>query len=128
MKILLDTCTFLWACSDLDKLSAEAVHLCANSQTELYLSSISVYEILLKHSHRKLHLPTPPQDWLAEKLAQHGILPLSFDVHAALFLTQLPSVHRDPFDRMLICQAATRQLTILTPDPLIRQYPVKTRW
>jgi PIN domain nuclease of toxin-antitoxin system len=59
---------------------------------------------------------------------QHGIDPLQLDEEAALHLSRLPLLHKDPFDRMLICQAVVHDLVILTPDELIHQYPVRTLW
>lgn len=60
--------------------------------------------------------------------SRHGIEPLSLEEEAALMLPRLPELHKDPFDRMLVCQALTHQLTLLTPDALTRQYPVRTVW
>jgi PIN domain nuclease of toxin-antitoxin system len=58
----------------------------------------------------------------------HGIAELALDEPAVLQLTRLPEIHKDPFDRMLICQAIAHGLIILTPDPLIGQYPLRTLW
>jgi PIN domain nuclease of toxin-antitoxin system len=57
-----------------------------------------------------------------------GLEPLPFDEESALYGTRLPSLHRDPFDRMLIAQAIAHSLTIVTPDPLITHYPVRVLW
>ena len=59
---------------------------------------------------------------------KYQIESLPLDEASTLYLPNLPLVHRDPFDRMLVCQAITHNLILLTPDPLIRQYPVKTVW
>jgi PIN domain nuclease of toxin-antitoxin system len=58
----------------------------------------------------------------------HGITSLPLDEESALHLTRLPALHRDPFDRMLVCQALAGGMVLLTPDPLITQYPVRTIW
>ena len=58
----------------------------------------------------------------------HAIAALPLDEESALHLSRLPVLHRDPFDRMLVCQAIVHGLTILTPDPLIAQYPARTTW
>ena len=58
----------------------------------------------------------------------HAIEPLPLDEESALHLSRLAPLHRDPFDRMLVCQAIVHGLTILTPDPLIAQYPARTVW
>jgi PIN domain nuclease of toxin-antitoxin system len=59
---------------------------------------------------------------------QHGIAPLALSEDAALLLGKLPAFHRDPFDRMLICQATVEGLVLLTPDEQIASYPVRTLW
>ena len=61
-------------------------------------------------------------------LLAHGIQPLDLVEVAASFVFQLPKIHKDPFDRMLVCQAIKHQLTLLTPDHLIKQYPVAVVW
>jgi PIN domain nuclease of toxin-antitoxin system len=59
---------------------------------------------------------------------RHGILSLPLNEEAALHLTRLHDAHQDPFDRMLVCQALTEGMVILTPDPLIKRYPVRVEW
>ena len=60
--------------------------------------------------------------------ASHGIEPLSLDEESTLYVSRLLPYHKDPFDRMLICQAIVHNLVILTPDDDVRQYPVRTKW
>lgn len=126
MRILLDTCTFLWASAFPENLSAKAKKICLDTKNDLYLSSISVWEIVLKYGLKKLNLPYPPEVFIPEQRKILGIEELKFDEVAALALRTLPRKHQDPFDRMLICQAITHNLTILTPDRHIAQYSVKT--
>jgi len=128
MRILLDTVTFLWAVSEAAELSDEARELFVDPDNEIYLSSVSTWEITIKHSLGKLPLPEPPAKFIPAQRKNHGIDALSLDEEATLHLTRLPALHRDPFDRMLVCQAVVQHLVILTPDDLINQYPVRTIW
>ena len=128
MRLLLDTCTFLWAVSDETRLSAEARGLIIDGSNEVYLSAISTWEIALKHSRGALELPASPDRYIPEIRKAHAIEPLPLHEEASLWLTRLPALHRDPFDRMLVSQAAVHGLALLTPDPQIRQYPVRTIW
>jgi len=82
----------------------------------------------LKYALGKLPLPRTP-DVLVPELRRKGhIEGLPLDEAAALQLFRLPPLHRDPFDRMLVCQAIAGGMVILTPDPDIRRYPVRTAW
>ncbi len=128
MRLLLDTCTFLWILADSPELSFGAVDLFTTPENEVFLSSVSTWEIAVKHSLGKLPLPEPPTEFVPSMRNAHGIESLSLDEEATLYTARLPSYHRDPFDRMLVCQAIVQDLVILTPDEGIRQYPVKTRW
>lgn len=128
MRLLLDTCAFLWITSDAPELSPTARGLFADPDNEVLLSAVSAWEIAVKHALGKLPLPDPPALFVPAMREQHLMLPLPLEEHATLVLASLPSHHRDPFDRMLVCQALAHGLTLLTPDPLIRQYPVPTVW
>ena len=128
MRILLDTVAFLWAVTDAPDLSNNARELFADPGNEVYLSSVSAWEISVKNALGKLPLPDSPVRYVPAKRKQHGIETLHLDEEAALHLNRLPVLHKDPFDRMLVCQAITQGLVILTPDRLIAQYPVRTVW
>ena len=128
MRILLDTVTFLWAVTDAPDLSDDARELFVDPGNEIYLSSVSTWEIVIKHSLGKLPLPEPPIRFVPAQRKQHSIDVLPLDEEATLHLTRLPALHRDPFDRMLVCQAIVHHLVILTPDELINQYSARTMW
>ena len=128
MKLLLDTSTFLWVITDAPDLSARARELFADPENEAYLSSVSAWEIVVKYALGRLPLPEPPERFVPSQRKQHGIDPLSLDEEAALHLARLPLLHKDPFDRMLVCQGIVHGLVILTPDDLVSQYPVRTMW
>ncbi len=128
MKCLLDTCTFLWIISGSNELSPRARALFVDPANDVLLSAVSVWELSVKHALGKLPLPGPIERFLVEQREQHGIVTLPLDEQAVLHLHKLPALHRDPFDRMLICQAIEHDCLLLTPDPLIAQYPVRTQW
>jgi PIN domain nuclease of toxin-antitoxin system len=102
--------------------------LFADPENEVYLSSVSIWEIVVKHGLGRLPLPDPPQKFIPKYRKLHGIQSLPLDEFAVLQLPLLPERHKDPFDRMLICQAIALGLPILTPDSQINQYPVRTIW
>jgi PIN domain nuclease of toxin-antitoxin system len=128
VRILLDTVAFLWAVTDAPDLSADARELFADPGNEVYLSSVSAWEISVKNALGKLPLPDSPARYVPAQRKQHGIETLHLDEASALHLNRLPILHKDPFDRMLVCQAIAQDLVILTPDRLIAQYPVRTAW
>jgi len=128
MNLLLDTCTFLWIATGDESLSSSARRLFADPANQVFLSAVSAWEIAVKHSLGRLPLPRPPSVLVPEQRRRHQIQPLLLDEEAALFCAKLPELHKDPFDRMLICQAIMGGLTLLTPDQLISQYPVATAW
>jgi PIN domain nuclease of toxin-antitoxin system len=128
VKILLDTCTFLWITTDDPALSQRAQELFAAIENEIYLSVVSTWEIAVKHGIGKLPLPALPEQYIPAQRIKHGIDSLPLDEEASLYLGKLPTPHKDPFDRMLICQAIVHDMILLTPDPLITQYPVRTDW
>ena len=128
MKCLLDTCTFLWIIAGANELSPRAKEIFANPANEVLLSAVSVWELSVKHSLGKLPLPSAIERFVVEQRERHEIAALPLDERAVLHLHKLPALHRDPFDRMLICQAIEHDCLLLTPDPLIAQYPVRVQW
>ena len=128
MKVLLDTCTFLWILLGSPQLSPSARRIFGDPANEMYLSAISAWEIAVKNALGKLPLPGRATVLVAEQRKLRGIESLPLDEEASLYVPLLPKLHNDPFDRMLICQSIVHGLTILTPDPMIAQYPIRTIW
>lgn len=128
MKLLLDTCTFLWIAAGAPQLSARARAAFTDPTNDVFLSAASAWEITVKHDLGKLPLPRPPKDFVPEERSRHGIDALPISEEAALAVGRLPPLHKDPFDRILVCQAIMGGLTLVTPDPLVNQYPVGTLW
>jgi len=124
MKILLDTCEFLWLVSGDAKLSSPVAAAIRDPHNEVFLSVVSFWEISVKYSLGKLPLPLPPAQFVPQQREQHLLAALALDEAAVALLGGLPALHRDPFDRMLVCQAQAHGLAIASADALIRQYPV----
>ena len=127
MRLLLDTCTFLWLAGG-QPLSPAAAAVVRDPANEVCLSAVSVWEIATQHRAGRLPLPEPPERLIPIERTLRGVSALSFDEESALQVLRLPALHRDPFDRMLISQAIAGGLAIVTPDPLIAQYPVRVIW
>lgn len=128
MRLLLDTCTFLWLAAASPALSSRARELFADPDNEVYLSAASAWEIAVKHALGRLPLPGSPERFVPDQRRRHGIDALPVDEEAALHIARLPPLHRDPFDRMLVSQAIVHGMAILGPDPLVTQYPVRALW
>ena len=124
MRILLDTCEFLWLVAGDPKLSAHVAAAVRDPQNEVFLSAVSFWEISLKHNLGKLQLPQPPAQFVPQQRDKHLIAPLVLDEASVAQLSGLPGLPRDPFDRMLICQAMAHGLTLASSDSLVRQYPI----
>ena len=124
MRILLDTHIFLWFISGDTRLSSALRDAIRDPANEVYLSSVSVWEAIVKYQLGKLPLPEHPGMYLPKQRDLHQIASLALDESSVVQLTNLPLLHRDPFDRMLICQALQNDLTIATVDTAIRAYSV----
>ena len=124
MRLLLDTHIFLWLITGDQRLPEIMQRDILNPENEVYLSAISLWEISVKYQLGKLPLPEPPESYLPVQRERHMIASLPLDEASVSQLAKLPSIHRDPFDRILICQALEHRLTIVTVDEMIRAYPV----
>jgi PIN domain nuclease of toxin-antitoxin system len=123
MRLLLDTHIFLWFISADAQLPAAWRDSMRDPRNEVFLSVVSVWEAMVKYAIGKLPLPHPPGDYLPTQRVQHQMTSLPLDEVSVRRLATLPSVHRDPFDRMLVCQALAHGLTVVTVDPVFRAYP-----
>ena len=128
MRLLLDTVAFLWLAEDDAHLSAAAREAIADPANDVFLSAASAWEIAIKHGLGRLRLRIPPDEYVPRQRRLHRIDTLAIDENATLQASKLPDLHRDPFDRLLVAHAIVHGLTIVTPDRLIRDYPVPTLW
>ena len=120
--LLLDTCALIWLDTDPSQFSAPATAALAAAGS-ICVSAASAFEVAVKHRKGKLGLPLPPPQWFAAVLTAHGIIELPITSPIAIAAAELPLIHSDPFDRIIIATAQLHGLTILTPDATFRSYP-----
>lgn len=118
MRLLLDTHVFLWCIKNDRKLTkaARSKMLAAN---EVFVSSASIWEIAIKIKLKKLNAEI---DQIVDSVIESGFSELPVMIHHAAKVCDLPEIHRDPFDRILIAQALCEPLTFLTADAVLKQY------
>lgn len=109
-----------------ERLSQAAVDLLETPENEIFLSAASCWEIAIKHQLGKLLLPGPPHDYVPDRMLASGVSGLPVEVRHAVAVAELPTHHRDPFDRLLIAQATLESMPILTADPQLRRYGIET--
>jgi PIN domain nuclease of toxin-antitoxin system len=123
-RLLVDTYALLWWLTDDAALSPAARDAIADPANEPFVSSASMWEIAIKRSLGKL---TAPDD-LPDRIAAEGFTWLPISADHAWQVRELPLHHRDPFDRLLVAQAVTERLAIITSDPRFGQYGVQVHW
>ncbi len=120
MNLLLDTHVLIWSLEDNATLSGDARDAIINGKNIVFASSVSAWEISIKKAMGKLKVP----DNLQEEIGLHRFTPLNINFEHAKLAGELPNIHKDPFDRMLIAQTIIEKLTLVTRDKLIAQYDV----
>lgn len=125
MNLLLDTHVFLWAIDDHPKLSDKARAAIIDGRNVVFVSAATAWEIAVKKSIGKLSAPS--ENYLQE-LQIHRFTPLNITSEHALAVEQLPSYHRDPFDRLLVAQAQLEKLTLITRDSRLDAYDIPILW
>lgn len=128
MKILLDTHTFLWWVAEDAQISLKAKEIIANPDNKIYFSVVSAWEIIIKVGTGKLSLSEPPETYIPSRIASSQFEILPVQMPHILKINTLPNFHKDPFDRLLIAQSLVEDLSLVTIDNAISQYPVKTIW
>ncbi len=127
MKYLLDTHTFLWFLQNDDRLSTQIRNTIENNK-DIYISIVSLWEIAIKLSIQKLNLTNRTIEDLFNSCREKDFSILNITFEHIKNIIDLPLIHRDPFDRMLIAQAKVENMTLVTCDKYIPQYPIKTAW
>ncbi len=125
MALLLDTNAFLWYANKDRRLGRKALELIATMAQSRYLSAVSIWEMATKNAIGRLDLTMPLREVVARAYAVSELVPLSINDRHAIAAAELPLLHRDPFDRMLIAQARVENLKIVTADRIFAQYPVE---
>ena len=124
MRLLLDTHVFLWFITADPRLPEAFKNAILDTENEVFLSAASFWEIVVKNQLGKLPLPESPGTYVPKERELHQILSLPILESHIAQLASLPLIHRDPFDRILICQAIANELTIATVDPIVKKYKV----
>lgn len=127
MRLLLDTHALLWALSDPERLGERARPAIESPENSVFVSAVSALEIAIKQSLSKLELPGLAEEWLLPAVEEAGIEWLPLTPVDAVRTRALPWHHRDPFDRVLVAQAA-RGFILVTGDLLIPKYNVPVLW
>jgi PIN domain nuclease of toxin-antitoxin system len=122
MKLLLDTHLLLWSAGQPEKLSIRARTLLEENQNQLWFSAASLWEIAIKRELGRTDFQVEPRV-LRRGLLENGYNELSITSEHAVALDVLPPIHKDPFDRILVAQALSEGITLLTVDPILAQYP-----
>lgn len=128
MRLLLDTHALLWAVEDPRQLSAVVRRRIEAGRTRVFVSLASLWELAIKRSAGRLQTTRPLDVILEDALSLHGFEQMGIDVRHALRLAQLPALHGDPFDRMLVAQAIEERCTLVTRDVALHAYPVEHLW
>jgi PIN domain nuclease of toxin-antitoxin system len=128
MKLLLDTHIFIWLIDGNQNLSQTARCAIEDENNSLYLSIASLWEITIKTSLGKLELGIPLEEIIVNFILPAGIEILPIHLPHLLVLQTLPFYHRDPFDRLLISQAKSESLVIVSEDNMFAQYEIEMRW
>ena len=128
MRLLLDTHAFLWFVLNDPQLSAAATALIADPANRIEISPASYWEIAIKIRIGKYALPDPLDVFMERELAVNGFRILHIEPRHTLPLTTLPFHHRDPFDRLLVAQAMTENIPLVSNDSVLDAYPIKRLW
>jgi PIN domain nuclease of toxin-antitoxin system len=128
MKLLLDTHAFIWWDNEPAKLSPRVLALCQDRANTVLLSVASVWEMQIKFQLGKLKLGLPLAEMIASQKRINNIRMLPIILAHVLALQDLPTHHKDPFDRLLIAQANVEGAIFVSGDSILAKYPVKLLW
>ena len=124
MSVLIDTHVFIWAAGKSERLAPSVRAILEDPDETIFFSSISAAEIAIKWSRGRLALPSEPLTFVNNFVNEAGMSQLGVTVRDACALGDLPYHHKDPFDRILVAQAKTNGLRLMTADPILERYDV----
>jgi len=122
MKVLLDTHLLLWAAGEPERLSEQARTVLNNENNALFFSAASLWEITIKNGLGRSDFQVDTR-LLRRGLLDNGYRELSIASEHVVAIDGLPTIHKDPFDRVLVAQAMVEGITLLTSDSMVKQYP-----
>ncbi len=125
LRLLIDTHVFLWFTSNPQALVEDTFFAIEDPENDVFVSAAAAWEISIKHAKGKLSLPLEPAVYVRTRIKELGFTPLAITLEHALAAASLPSIHADPFDRIMVAQAQAESLTLVTRDAQLLRYPVK---
>ena len=128
MRALLDTQTLLWASTSDQRLPFRVQRILDDEGSELLLSVVSAWEIIEKAESSKLKLPTTATSYLTQELRRNAVTLVPLELRHVLRADGLDRGIGDALDRLIAAQAIEEALTVLTPDPVFKRYPVSVLW
>ena len=128
MRVLLDTCAFIWLTNEPGKLGPGAIMALEDPLKERLLSTATVWEIVLKYHNGKLPLPQKPEIWIEEQARIQDIRILNLEREVIYRSGHLPPIHKDPFDRMIAADSLYHHASILSPDKPYGDYGCHVVW
>lgn len=127
MKVLIDTHILLWFYLEPHRIKGNALNFLRNtSDNEIFVSHVTAWEISIKYGVGKLKIPEVPEIWTPDRIRRAGFTQMPIKMQHVSRVHNLPLIHKDPFDRLLISQANVEDLIIVTEDPNFAKYSVKT--
>jgi PIN domain nuclease of toxin-antitoxin system len=126
VRLLLDTHLLLWAAGPSPRLSSQARRFIEDAANELLASTASLWEIAIKSALRRPSFPVDAA-LFRRNLLNNGYRELAVTGEHAVAVAALPTLHKDPFDRMLLAQSIVEGITLLTADPVVARYPAPVR-
>jgi PIN domain nuclease of toxin-antitoxin system len=128
VRLLVDTHCWLWYLLSPERLNKKAQRTLRDAGNDVFFSVASTWEIVIKFGLGKLDLPSPPSEYIPDRLERLGHQALTIRQHHVLRLEALPAHHRDPFDRLLVAQAQVEDLRLMTADKVLTAYDVPVFW
>lgn len=128
MNLLFDTHSFLWWNDSLEMLPPLVLSACQDTRNQLFLSVVSAWEIQIKQQIGKLRMKSPLAEMIERQVDVNKLRILPVRIEHILAIENLPMLHRDPFDRLLVAQAITENHVLISRDRSIQQYSLTTLW
>jgi PIN domain nuclease of toxin-antitoxin system len=113
---------------DSPQLSAKAKEIILGGRADIFVSAATSWEIAIKCQKGKLLLPESPEKYVVSRISHYGFLTLPIQISHTLKTYSLPAIHTDPFDRLLIAQCLAEEMSMITADEIIKQFPINIIW
>jgi PIN domain nuclease of toxin-antitoxin system len=128
VKLLLDTHVFLWLRNEPEKIPRPIMNIYEDIRSDVFLSMASIWEMQIKNQLGKLALDLPLNELIDQQCLKNGLQILAIETTHIYALKNLPAHHNDPFDRLILTQAQTENLTLISADSVFKHYDVDCIW